>query len=270
MRHAIIPLLATLLTCAGCGSAASGDRRPTGSPTPDPASSSAPAPDAGELTLKSGSLVHYRCIGDGEPAILLEAGSDSGGTSSFGQSFVGPLADAARVCTYDRLGTGSSDPAPDQKRTVDDLCDVQDEVRTALQLTGPTVLAGQSAGANVSIWCASRAPTSVAALVSIEGYHDDPERLATEGFNWRDNPERVDAVESSRMLDTMKRPIGQFPVLVVSASNADPGGAENQKYWLGLSDKARQVVIDGGHDLHVESPGRVVAEILKDLPDQRT
>ena len=268
MRHAIALLLATLMICAGCGSADSSKRRPMRAPTADPAASIAPAPDAGELTLKSGASLNYRCTGEGEPAILIEAGSDSAGTSSFGEAFIGPLTDATRVCTYDRLGTGSSDAGPDRSRTLDDLCDVQDEVRDALHLGGPTVLAGQSAGANVSIWCASRNPATVAALVSIEGYHDDPAKLATEGFNWRDNPERVDAVKSSRMLDTMKRPIGQFPVLVVSASNADPGGAENQKYWLGLSGRSRQVVINGGHDLHVEAPGTVVTEILKDLPGQ--
>jgi pimeloyl-ACP methyl ester carboxylesterase len=125
------------------------------------------------MTLASGVSVHYRCVGHGASAILLEAGTDSGGTDSLGPGFVDPLAEATRVCTYDRLGAGLSDGAPDRKRTIDDLCDVQDEVRGRLGLSGPAVLAGQSGGANVVIWCASRQPAAVAALVSIEGYHDD-------------------------------------------------------------------------------------------------
>ena len=44
------------------------------------------------------------------------------------------------------------------------------------------------------------------------------------------------------------------------------GGVDNQKYWLGLSDPSRQVVLDGGHDLHFEVPEQVAAEILKVLP----
>ena len=61
-------------------------------------------------------------------------------------------------------------------------------------------------------------------------------------------------------------PIGKFPVLVISASNADPGGAKNQRYWLALSPRSRQVVLRGGHNLHFEVPDKVAAEMLKVLP----
>jgi pimeloyl-ACP methyl ester carboxylesterase len=253
-------LVAPVLAVAGCG-----DDQQDAAPA-DPASASSPAePEDGHLSLRSGQSVHFRCLGEGEPSMLLEAGTDSGGTE-LGPWFVDPLAEARRVCSYDRLGTGSSDPAPDHKRTIDDLCDVQDEVRRKLDLGSPAVLAGQSGGANIVIWCASREPASVAALVSIEGYHDDPAVLAAEGFHWRDNPEHVDWVESSVMLDEMPRPIGEFPVLVISATDADPGGVKNQKYWLALSDQSRQVVLQGGHDLQEEVPDQVVAEILDALP----
>jgi hypothetical protein len=46
------------------------------------------------MTLASGVSVHYRCVGHGAPAILLEAGTDSGGTDSVGPGFVDPLAEA--------------------------------------------------------------------------------------------------------------------------------------------------------------------------------
>jgi len=57
-------------------------------------------------------------------------------------------------------------------------------------------------------------------------------------------------------------PIGDLPVLVFSATQADPGGVENQTYWLGLSPNARQVVVEGPHDLHQANPDPIVAEIL--------
>ena len=259
-------LIALPLALSGCGDDTTGESQTTAESADPTITPNALEPEEGDLSLGSGGSVHYRCVGQGTPAILLEAGTDSGGTDSLGPSFVDPLADATRVCTYDRLGTGLSDAPPNRKRTIDDLCDVQDEVREELGLSGPSVLAGQSGGANLVIWCASRRPESVAAVVSIEGYHDDPADLAKGGFNWRDNPERMDYVESSVMLNEMSMPIGDFPVLVVTATDAGSRGIKNQKYWLALSPESRQVVLEGGHDLHEEVPGEVAAEILKELP----
>jgi pimeloyl-ACP methyl ester carboxylesterase len=256
-----VPLaaLAALLVLAGCG----GDSDPgtTGEPT-------GTGVDEGTLRLESGVSVFYRCVGDGAPAILIEAGGGAG-TQEFGPIFVDPLAEVTKVCTYDRLGVGSSDSAPDRRRTVDDLCDVEDQVRQGLALGRRSVLVGQSAGANIVIWCAARRPAAVAALVSIEGYHDDPAELAEEfgpEGGWQNGGDHVDWVESSVMLEEMPKPIGKFPVLVISASNADPGGVKNQQYWLALSPQSRQVVLQGGHDLHFEVPDEVTAEILKDFP----
>jgi len=258
-------LIALPLALSGCGDDSTGESQTTTASADPTITPNALEPEEGDLSLGSGASVHYRCVGQGTPAILLEAGTDSGGTDSLGPSFIDPLAEATRVCTYDRLGTGLSDEPPNRKRTIDDLCDVQDEVREELGLGGPSVLAGQSGGANLVIWCASRRPGSVAALVSIEGYHDDPADLAAEGFHWRDNPEHVDYVESSVILDEMSTPIGRFPVLVVTATEAGPRGIKNQKYWLALSAESRQVVLQGGHDLHEEVPEEVVAEILQEL-----
>lgn len=256
--------VALLLPLAGCGDDSAGDSQRTGAPT-DP-TSSAPDPEEGDLSLGSGHSVHYRCVGQGTPAILLEAGTGSGGTDSMPPSFVDPLAEVTRVCTYDRLGTGLSDAPPKKRRTVDDLCDVQDEVREKLGIAEPSVLVGQSGGANLVIWCASRNPAAVAALVSIEGGHDDPTDLMGGGFTWRDDSEHMDYVESSAMLDEMFMPIGSFPVLVITASEGGPPAVKNQKYWLALSPDSRQVVLQGGHDLHEEVPKEVAAEILNDVP----
>lgn len=83
---------------------------------------------------------------------------------------------------------------------------------------------------------------------------------------WQNGGEYVDWVKSSMMLEKMPRPIGKFPVLVISASNADPGGSNNQRYRLALSPRSRQVVLQGGHDLHFEVPDQVTAESVHDLP----
>lgn len=258
--------VALLLAVSGCSDDSTGDPQSTAPRSDLTVTPNASEPEEGDLSLESGHSVHYRCVGRGTPAILLEAGTGSGGTDSLPASFVDPLAEASRVCTYDRLGTGLSDAPPKAKRTIDDLCDVQDEVREKLGFAEPSVLVGQSGGANLVIWCASRHPAAVAALVSIEGYHDDPADLEGEGFTWRDDSEHMDYVESSAMLDEMSMPIGSFPVLVITASEGGPRAVKNQKYWLALSPKSRQVVLQGGHDLHEEVPEQVAAEILNDLP----
>jgi len=64
----------------------------------------------------------------------------------------------------------------------------------------------------------------------------------------------------------MPMPVGRFPVLVISARNADPGGVKNQRFWLELSPESRQVVLEGGHNLHFQVPDQVAAEMLKVLP----
>lgn len=265
-RIAVAVPIALALLLPGCG----GDSESPTKATPTTSSAetaSTPELDEGALTLASGATVHYRCTGHGAPAFLLEAGG--AGTEEFGPPFVDPLAEAHKVCTYDRLGLGSSDPAPERRRTVKDLCDVEDQVRQQLHLERPAVLAGQSAGANQVIWCAGRHPQAVAALVSIEGGHDDPAELAAEfgKGSWRGNPEHIDWAQGAAMLEKMRKPIGKFPVLVISASDADPGGVKNQRYWLALSPRSRQVVLNGGHNLHFEVPDQVTAEMLATLPD---
>ena len=146
-----------------------------------------------------------------------------------------------------------------------DLCAVQDQVVAKLPLHTPYVLVGQSGGGNLNIGCAARHPERTAALVTIDSYHDDPQKLRAEGFVWSGNPELVDYVDYSEELDTLTMPIGDFPVLIISATDADPGGAQNQRYWLGLSPRSRQVVIEGPHDLQQTAPEEVVAELLVEL-----
>ncbi|MBT2499220.1 alpha/beta hydrolase [Agromyces sp. ISL-38] len=214
-----------------------------------------------------GMTVAYRCTGDGSPAVILEAGSDSPGTGAWPAAFIAPIAEVTMVCTYNRLGTGggSSEP-PDRGRTWDDIASVLDGVLGALELEPPYVIGGQSGGGNVAIAYAFAHPDRVAALVSIEAYHDDPAEMADwqaeEGFTWEGNPEHFDVVPASTQQDAYPMPIGEFPVLIISATQADPGGAENQAYWLGLSPDSRQVVIEGPHDLQWAAPKEVAAEIV--------
>ena len=257
---------AYLLEACGSSSAppTSGEAPTSGSPSSPP--SSPGARRDGTLTLSKGEAISYWCAGEGSPGVLLEAGTDSGGTDAYPAAFVDPLVAETTVCTYDRLGTGTSDQPPRRRRTMGDLCAVQDQVVAKLPLPAPYVLVGQSGGGNLDIGCAARHPKRVPGLITIDSYHDDPEDLRAEGFVWTDNSEYVDYVDYSEELDTLSMPIGDFPVLVVSATEADPGGEKNQRHWLALSPNSRQVVVVGPHDLQETNPEQVVGEILEELP----
>jgi len=267
MRRTGFAVAAALMLVAACGDDPS-DKVDSSTPTtssPASPSASADQPRSGTLTLPSGEVVDYWCAGEGSPGVLLEAGTDSGGTDAYPAAFVDPLIAETTVCTYDRPGTGTSDPPPRGRRTMRDLCAVQNQVLSKLPLPAPYVLVGQSGGGNLNIGCAARHPKRVAGLVTIDSYHDDPEDLRAEGFVWTDNPEFVDYVDYSEELDTVRMPIGDFPVLVISATEADPGGEKNQSYWLRLSPRSRQVAIEGPHDLQEVAPDQVVTEILQEL-----
>ena len=268
MRRAASVIAAAAVSVLG---ACSGTEPEATAPEASPSSSpTSPTPTPSErhhrfLTLSSGEYVAYWCAGEGGPGVLLEAGTDSGGTEDYPAAFVDPIVERTTVCTYDRLGTGASERPPRGRRNLRDLCRVQGEVLAKLPLPAPYVLVGQSGGGNLNIGCAARHPQRVAGLVTIDSYHDDPEVLRAAGFVWTDNPELVDYVHYSEELDSLTTPIGRFPVLVISATQADPGGPENQRHWLRLSPHSRQVVIEGPHDLQVAAPEEVVAEILEEL-----
>jgi alpha/beta hydrolase fold len=275
VRRVGFTLGAALLVLAGCGddpaddpAGDSAEEEASSTPSSSSSVSASPSPaerESGTVALSTGESISYWCAGEGSPGVLLEAGTDSGGTDAYPPAFVDPLTAETTVCTYDRPGTGTSDPAPRERRTMADLCDVQTQVLAELPLPSPYVLVGQSGGGNLDIGCAARRPEQVAALVTIDSYHDDPQELQAEGFKWTDNPEYVDYVHYSEELDTLDMPVGDFPVLVISATDADPGGEKNQRYWLQLSPDSRQAVIEGPHDLQDVAPGEVVAEILETL-----
>jgi pimeloyl-ACP methyl ester carboxylesterase len=66
-----------------------------------------------------------------------------------GSGVVEELAGSTRVCTYDRAGTGRSDPAPNRRRDADDVVTDAHALLEAADLSGPLVLVGRSFGSMV-------------------------------------------------------------------------------------------------------------------------
>lgn len=255
--------VAVAFALSGCTNGASPTSNSESSPTPTTSA------NARQGTVEfDGTSVAYLCRGEGSPAVILEAGTDSAGTQSFPPAFVEPIAEVTTVCTYDRLGTSAgSDNPPDRSRNLADLIAVLDGVLGALEVEPPVVVAGQSGGGNIAIAYAEAHPDRVAALVTIDAYHDDPAMMtamqAEEGFTWEDNAEHMDWVQASVEQDAYVMPFGEFPVLIISATQADEGGVENQAHWLQISPNSEQVEVEGPHDLQSANPEETSAPIVE-------
>jgi pimeloyl-ACP methyl ester carboxylesterase len=102
-------------------------------------------------------------MGSGSPTIILEAGLSG---DSSGWVRVQPrLAEATRVCAYDRAGYYFSDPGP-MPRTADAAVDDLHRLLEIASLRGPIVLVGHSLGGLLARLYAATYPADVAALVA--------------------------------------------------------------------------------------------------------
>jgi pimeloyl-ACP methyl ester carboxylesterase len=127
---------------------------------------------------------------------------------------------------------------------------------------------GQSFGGLPAVHYAGRYPDEVAGLVLLDVPPPDPNltaEIAPEAaWDHPANLERVDALDTERRLAEDRLPIDPIPVTIVSATDGASGPAP-QEYWLRLSPEAEQVVLEGGHDLHLEDAEEVSEQILATL-----
>ncbi len=119
----------------------------------------------GAILSIEGRKTHIQCSGAGSPAVILEAGI---GSNSLQWSLVQKeVAAFARVCSYDRAGTGWSERRPG----VRDAARISGELEALLAVAGerpPYLLVGHSLGGILARVFASRRPQDIAGLVLID------------------------------------------------------------------------------------------------------
>lgn len=125
-------------------------------------------PPPGELHDVGGYRLHLSCTGEGAPTVILESGLCR---DSLDWSWVQPgLSEVTRVCTYDRAGSGWSDPSP-RPRTSRNIAQELHQLLLSAGIEGPLVLVGHSAGGSHVELFQHLYPESVAGMVLVDVAH---------------------------------------------------------------------------------------------------
>lgn len=261
-------LLAALL--AACGSSAA----PTTGPTQQEGAT------AGRVDV-GGYELHWECRGTGSPTIVLEAGYDAAGTETW-SDLLGPISETSRVCTYDRAGTGESDPRPEGLHVTGML--EAEELHRLLDGAGvepPFVMVGHSYGGFISRLYASMYPNETAGLLLVDSNHEDeiePYRRyygnSPEG-DWVDGGDRIDIDATAEALRRTARDLGDLPLAVVKAGRYED--VLTTRLWdrtqadlATLSSNAVFVQATGGHFVMDDDPKVLLAAIGAVLSSARS
>ena len=135
-------------------------------------------PPPGMLVDVGGRRLHLICIGNGSPTVLFEPSGFGNATS--GARARERISSRTRVCSYDRIGMGWSDPGPASVTAVDlanDLAVLQDRAG----LGSPMVIVASSIGGLTAEALARKYPERVAGLVFLDAANS---LLAPKASGW--------------------------------------------------------------------------------------
>ena len=145
--------VALTLTVAACGAS----NATPAADAPPSTTTTIERPDGlvDELVAIDSGRMHLRCNGSGDTTVLLIAGWGDGG-ESWG-AIEPTLAERARVCSYARFGTGTSDP-PSTTQTFETQATDLHELLEAAGEPGPYVIVGHSFGGAQAVTFTSQYP----------------------------------------------------------------------------------------------------------------
>jgi pimeloyl-ACP methyl ester carboxylesterase len=229
--------------------------------------------------------LYVRCTGSGSPTVFMEGGDeDTSDSYGFAEESV---AKVTRTCVYDRANLGQSDPR-EGPLGLDEYVGDMEALFEEARIPGPYVLVGTSGGGYLSVGYAVKHPDQVAGIVLVETgppFKNPPAEIV-EGTD-PSNPENVeqrDYLQIEKDAWAAKKEIGDIPVTIITNrySKEEVAAAEfpeerpgmrsnvkNQKGWLVLSPRAKQVVVTTGHAVELREPKFVIDQILAVVEDAR-
>jgi hypothetical protein len=249
-----------------------GDNEPSSAPTPDESSPTVdvfanPTIDDNFIVADDRELA-LRCWGQGSPTVVLETGHPTpGGIPDFdGSTFVEEIATQTTVCAYDRAGTGASDAAPNKPRSADDVIHDLHALLEAARVDAPYVLVGASFGGMIVTYYTAQYPDEAAGVVLLDVPAPTDELTLKEipelAWDHPENPEHVDVIREFEGRFARNPVPFNAPLIVVTATQGQ-SDVKDQGFWLELSPDARQVELDGGHDIWLDRPEEAASEVLR-------
>lgn len=262
------PIIAITLALTAC---VGGTTSSTTSSSTTPATALDTRADVGGYSLA------LSCRGQGTPTIVLEAGYDSSGLDTWAD-LMEPLAGISRVCTYDRAGTGVSDPRPDGTHITS--MSEADELHRLLQtagIGGPYVVVAHSYGGFIGRLFAARYRDETAGLVLIDSSHEDEIQPYRRHYgndpegDWVDGGDPIDIDATVRALRRTARDDGNLPLVVVQAGEYEDVLSvalwqRTQADLATLSTDAVHVQATGGHFVMNDDP-RVIEAVVRAVVD---
>jgi pimeloyl-ACP methyl ester carboxylesterase len=247
-----------------------------------------PTTPVDQLVDVNGARMHVRCAGAGPATAVLIAGFET--SSEVWDAVTPTAARQTRFCSYDRYGTGTSDPAPPMQTFATQAADLHAAL-TSLGEPGPYVVVGHSFGGSEAVSFAAKYRNEVNSVLLVDAspanwpatlcaVPDDGtpaaagyQQLCSNVSTPADNTEHLDGVTAFaevRTIDTLH----DLPMVVLTAEHHPWGlaAAENarlddvwhagQDHWLTLSPTARLVTVGNtGHNIQIDQPGAVVTQI---------
>jgi pimeloyl-ACP methyl ester carboxylesterase len=192
------------------------------------------------------------------------------------------LSAISRVCSYDRAGTGTSDPRPTPRGLTS--ADQAEELHTLLQGAGvgpPYVLVAHSYGGFVTRLFGDAFLDETAGIVLVESSHED-EIDAYRRFydddpagDWVDGGDRLD-IEATEGALRRARDYGDIPLVSIRADRYDDVLAE--ELWVRTqadlatlsSDGVHVVALGSGHFVMDDNPETVIAAVAAVVASARS
>ena len=285
-RQAGVGLLALLiLVCVGL-SGCSDQADPSASATPATSTPTVQGDVNGLVDIGGGRRIYVRCTGTGSPTVILEGGDED--TSASYTFAVPSLAKVTRTCVYDRANLGKSDSAPGPRGLHELVADLAHAIWAA-DIPGPFVLVGTSGGGYITAGYAFADPRQVTGMVFVEVPSPflNPPAPIVRDTRWNSpvNIEKRDYLQVEKDAWSARERVGDIPVTVISNEYAAEeiaaaefaserrgmrSNVEDQRGWLIVSPRAKQLVVHTGHAVEEADPTLVTNAILEVVQAART
>lgn len=222
---------------------------------------------AARLEIPAGSQ-HVWCVGQGTGVVLVN-GIGNQASSSQWLKVQGQLAEDARVCRYDRPGTGDS-PAPRSPGRGAEALDIELDAVVDHTTDGDVVLVAHSFGGYLARVYAERHPERVRGIVFVDALDPSVGLLRGTGANELREIAMADEQLDLRALESAAAAVTKLPDdfeirVLVRERDVKWAWMDGQQRLAALSPRSNlEVVEDTGHQIPTDAP-RAVTDAVRSL-----